>query len=61
MTCYVYNSSHNCMGNNIVVVLLVHFVLVKIWHIMTQKGFMLYTTIHTQTFDPSFVHWRLGV
>jgi len=25
------------------------------------KGFMLYTTIHTQTFDPSFVHWRLGV
>jgi hypothetical protein len=43
MTCYVYNSSHNCMGNNIVVVLLVHFVLVKICHIMTQKGFMLYT------------------
>jgi hypothetical protein len=23
MTCYVYNSSHNCMGNNIAVVLLV--------------------------------------
>ena len=21
---------------------------------------MLYTTIHTQTFHPSFVHWRLG-
>ena len=58
MTCYVYNSSHNCMGNNIVVVLLV---LVKICHIMTQRGFMLYSTIHTQTFDPSFVHWRLGV
>jgi hypothetical protein len=37
------------MGNNIVVVLLVHFVLVKICHIMTQRGFMLYTTIHTQT------------
>jgi hypothetical protein len=46
------------MGNNIVVVLLVHFVLVKICHIMTQKGFMLYTTIHTQTFDPSFVHYH---
>ena len=27
---------------------------------MTQWGFMLYTTIHTQTVDPSFVHWRLG-
>jgi hypothetical protein len=39
------------MGNNNVVVLLV---LVKICHIMTQRGFMLYTTIHTQTFDPSF-------
>jgi uncharacterized membrane protein len=49
------------MGNNIVVVLLVHFVLVKICHIMTQRGSMLYTTMHTQTFDPSFVHWRLGV
>ena len=53
MTCYVHNSSHNCMGNNIVVVLLVR---VKICHIMTQRGFMLCTTIHTQTFDPSFVH-----
>ena len=46
------------MVNNIVVVLLV---LVKICHIMNQRGFMLYTTIHTQTFDLSFVHWRLGV
>ena len=45
MTCYVYNSSHNCMGNNIVVVLLVHFVLVKICHIMTQRGFMLTTIL----------------
>jgi hypothetical protein len=50
--CYVYNSSHNYIGNNIVVVLLV---LVKICHIMTQRDFMLYTTIHTQTFDPSFL------
>jgi hypothetical protein len=58
MTCYVHKSSHNCMGNNIVVVLLV---LVKICHIMTHRGFMLCTTIHTQTFDPSFVHWKLGV
>ena len=44
------NSSHTCVGNNIVVVLLV---LVKICHIMTQRCFMLCTT-----FDPSFVHWR---
>jgi hypothetical protein len=36
---YVYNSSHNCVGNNIVVVLLV---LVKIYHIMTQRYFMFY-------------------
>ena len=36
MTWYVYNSSHNCIWNNIVVVLLV---LVKICHIMTQKVF----------------------
>jgi hypothetical protein len=41
MTCYVYNSSHNCVGNNIVVALLV---LVKICHIMTQMCFMLCTT-----------------
>jgi hypothetical protein len=32
MTWYVYNSSYNCVGNNIVVVLLV-----KICHIMTQR------------------------
>ena len=38
MTWHVYNSSHNCVGNNIVVVLLV---LVKICHIMTQWCFML--------------------
>jgi hypothetical protein len=50
---WILNLKYPCMGNNIVVVLLVHFVLVKICHIMTQKGFMLYTTIHTQTFDPS--------
>jgi hypothetical protein len=37
----VYNSSHNCVGNNIVVALLV---LVKIYHIMTQMCFMLCTT-----------------
>jgi hypothetical protein len=37
----VYNSSHNCVGNNIVVVLLV---LVKICHIMTQRCFMLCST-----------------
>jgi hypothetical protein len=37
----VYNSSHNCVGNNIVVALLV---LVKICHIMTQMCFMLCTT-----------------
>jgi hypothetical protein len=42
MTLYVYNSSHNCVGNNIVVVLLV--LLVKICHIMTQRCFMLCTT-----------------
>jgi hypothetical protein len=48
MTWYVYNSSHNCVGNNIVVVLLVN-----ICHIMTQRCFMLCTT-----FDPSFVHWK---
>jgi hypothetical protein len=36
----VYNSSHNCVGNNIVVVLLV---LVKLCHIMTQRCFMLCT------------------
>jgi hypothetical protein len=42
MTWYVYNSSHNCVGNNIVVVLLV--LLVKICHIMTQRCFMLSTT-----------------
>jgi hypothetical protein len=41
MTWYVYNSSHNCVGNIIVVVLLV---LVKICHIMTQRCFMLCTT-----------------
>ena len=41
MTWYVYNSSHNCVGNNIVVVLVV---LVKICHIMTQRCFMLCTT-----------------
>jgi hypothetical protein len=41
MTWYVYNSSHNCVGNNIVVVLLV---LVNICHIMTQRCFMLCTT-----------------
>ena len=39
MTWYVYNSSHYCVGNNIVVVLLV---LVKICHIMTQRCFMHY-------------------
>ena len=38
----MYNSSHNCVGNNIVVVLLV--LLVKICHIMTQRCFMLSTT-----------------
>jgi hypothetical protein len=43
MIWYVYNSSHNCVGNNIVVVLLV---LVKICHIMTQRCFML-CTIYT--------------
>jgi hypothetical protein len=37
---YVYNSSHNCVGNNIVVLL----VLVRICHIMTQRWFMLCTT-----------------
>ena len=41
MTWYVYNSSHNCVGNIIVVVLLV---LVKICHNMTQRCFMLCTT-----------------
>jgi hypothetical protein len=41
MTWYVYNSSHNCVGNNIVVALLVF---VKICHIMTQMCFMLCTT-----------------
>jgi hypothetical protein len=41
MTWYVHSSSHNCVGNNIVVVLLV---LVKICHIMTQMCFMLCTT-----------------
>ena len=41
MTWYVYNSSDNCVGNNIVVVLLV---LVKICIIMTQRCFMLCTT-----------------
>ena len=41
MTWYMYNSFHNCVGNNIVVVLLV---LVKICHIMTQRCFMLCTT-----------------
>jgi hypothetical protein len=41
MTWYVYNSSHNCVGNNIVVVLLV---LIKICHIMTQRWFMLCIT-----------------
>jgi hypothetical protein len=41
MTWYVYSSSHNCVGNNIVLVLLV---LVKICHIMTQMCFMLCTT-----------------
>jgi hypothetical protein len=41
MTWYVYNSSHNCVGNNIVVVLLV---LVTICHIMTQRCFMLCAT-----------------
>jgi hypothetical protein len=41
MTWYVYISSHNCVGNIIVVVLLV---LVKICHIMTQRCFMLCTT-----------------
>ena len=56
MTRYVYNSSNNCVGNNIVVVLLV---LVKICHIMTQRCFVLCTTY--TNFDPSFVHWRLGV
>ena len=37
----MYNSSHNCVGNNIVVVLLV---LVTICHIMTQRCFMLCAT-----------------
>ena len=37
----MYTSSHNCVGNNIIVVLLV---LVKICHIMTQKCFILCTT-----------------
>ena len=41
MTWYVYNSSHNCVGNNIVVVLLV---LVKICHIMIQRWFILCIT-----------------
>jgi hypothetical protein len=41
MTWYVCSSSHNCVGNNIVLVLLV---LVKICHIMTQMCFMLCTT-----------------
>ena len=41
MTWYVHNSSHNCVGNNIVVLLLV---LVRICHIMTQRCFMLCTT-----------------
>jgi hypothetical protein len=36
MSWYVYNSSHNCVGNNIVVLLLV---LVRICHIMTQRSF----------------------
>jgi hypothetical protein len=35
MIWYVYNSSHNCVGNNIVVALLI---LVKICHIMTQRS-----------------------
>jgi hypothetical protein len=39
MTWYVYNSFHNCVGNNIVVVLLVF---VKICHII--RCFMLCTT-----------------
>ena len=37
----MHNSSHNCVGNNIVVVLLV---LVRICRIMTQRCFMLCTT-----------------
>ena len=42
MTWYVYNSSHNCVGNNVVVASLV---LVKLCHInMTQMCFMLCTT-----------------
>ena len=41
MTWYVHNSSHNCVGNNIVVLLLV---LVRICHIITQRCFMLCTT-----------------
>ena len=41
MTRYVYNSSNNWVGNNIVVVLLV---LVKICHLTTQMCFMLCTT-----------------
>ena len=41
MTWYVYKSSHNCVGINIVVAFLV---LVKICHIMTQRCFMLCTT-----------------
>ena len=41
MTWYVYISSHYCVGNNIVVVLLV---LAKICHIMSQMCFMLCTT-----------------
>ena len=40
-TWYVYNSSHNCVGNTLVGVLLV---LVKICHIMTQRCFMSCTT-----------------
>jgi hypothetical protein len=42
LTWYVYNSSHNCLGNNIAVVLLV--LLVMICYIMTQRCFMLCTT-----------------
>jgi hypothetical protein len=52
MIWYVYNSSHNCVGNNIVVVLLV---LVKICHLI--RCFVLCTTY--TNFDPSFVHWSL--
>jgi protein-S-isoprenylcysteine O-methyltransferase Ste14 len=46
MTCYVYNSSHNCMGNNIAVVLLV---LVKICHINDPKGFYVIIQYNTYT------------